>query len=120
MAQTSDDLRRQTLVLIDATDYLRDALFGYRRACEKLLKAGEHGRRASSTVEMLELQKFAETREQVTSAIEEFEAARHKVRLGLVAVAQEEGSNLSDVARTLGVSRQLTSRLAIEAKEQEG
>lgn len=56
----------------------------------------------------------------MTSAIEEFEAARHTVRLGLIAVAQEEGSNLSDVARTLGVSRQLTSRLALEAKEQDG
>ena len=103
MTQGSDDLRRQTLELIDATDHLREALLEYRRGCERLLKAGEQGRRASSTLETLGVQESAEKRERVTSAIEAFEAARRRVRLGLVTVAQEEGSNLSDVAHARSI-----------------
>jgi hypothetical protein len=54
-------------------------------------------------------------RRQVTEAIEEFEAARHQLRLALFALGKEEGASLSEVGRVLGVSRQLASRLAAEA-----
>jgi hypothetical protein len=116
MSKKSEQLLGHTRDLIETTERLRQVLLDYRKACERLVRAGERGRRSSSTVERLELLKFAETRELVTGAIKEFESARHKTRVDLVAVAEEEGSNLTEVARTLGVSRQLTSRLSIEGR----
>ena len=103
-----------TRELIDSTEQLRAALLDYRRTCEKLVKIAE-GPTAGSTTARLEQVKLGEKRERVTSAISAFEAARRQARIGLLAVAEEEGSNLSEVARSLGVSRQLASRLAIEA-----
>jgi len=119
MSKKSDELVRQTQDLIETIKQLRDALLGYQRSCERLLKAGEQGRRASSTVERLELLKFADTREHLMQAMKAFEVARHNARVGLVGVTEEEGSNLSEVAKTLGVSRQLMSRLTIEGRRQE-
>lgn len=56
-------------------------------------------------------------RRQVTEGIEEFEAARHQLRLALFAVGKEEGATISDVGRVLGISRQLASRLAAEVSK---
>jgi len=56
-------------------------------------------------------------RRQVTEAIEEFEAARHQLRLALFALGKEEGASISEVGRVLGISRQLASRLAAESEE---
>lgn len=114
MSRKQDSLVRLTRELIDCTEQLRAALLEYRRTCEKLVEIAE-APPARSTVERLERVKLGEKRERVTSAITAFEAARRKARIGLLAVAEEEGSNLSEVARTLGVSRQLASRLAMEA-----
>lgn len=54
-------------------------------------------------------------RRQVTESIEEFEAARHQLRLALFALGKEEGASISEVGRVLGISRQLASRIAAEA-----
>ena len=116
MSRKQDKLIRVTCELIESTEKLRAALLDYRRTCERLVKIAE-GPPARSTVQRLEQVKLGEKRERVTSAIAAFEAARRQARIGLLAVAEEEGSNLSEVARTLGVSRQLASRLAIEASE---
>ena len=56
-------------------------------------------------------------RRQVTEGIQEFEAARHQLRLALFAVGKEEGATISDVGRVLGISRQLASRLAAEVSK---
>ena len=114
MSKKQDALIRLTRELIESTEQLRAALLDYRRTCEKLVKIAE-GPPARSTIERLEKVKLGEKREQVTTSIAAFEAARRKARIGLLAVAEEEGSNLSEVARSLGVSRQLASRLAMEA-----
>jgi hypothetical protein len=58
-------------------------------------------------------------RRQVTEGIEEFEAARHQLRLALFAVGKDEGATISDVGRVLGISRQLASRLAAEVARKE-
>ena len=117
MSETSKDLIEDTYDLIESIRELRQALLEYQKGCERLVKAGELGRRASSTVEQVELVHFAEKRERVAVTLADFEAARRKARVGLIAVAEEEGSNLSDVARTLGVSRQLLSRLNVESRK---
>ena len=116
MSRKQDKLIRMTRELIESTEQLRAALLEYRKTCEKLVKIAE-GPPARSTIERLEQVRLGEKRERVTTAIADFEAARRQARIGLLAVAEEEGSNLSQVARTLGVSRQLASRLAIEASE---
>ena len=44
-----------------------------------------------------------------------FEAARHRVRLLLVAIEVDEGRSIGEVARSWGVSRQLASRWVQES-----
>lgn len=56
-------------------------------------------------------------RRQVTEAIQEFEAARHQLRLALFSLGKEEGASISEVGRVLGISRELASRLAGESDE---
>ena len=65
-----------------------------------------------STLEMLQ---GPQRRREVTEALEEFETARHRVRLSMFGVAEEQDASISEVARALGISRQLASRLAAEA-----
>jgi hypothetical protein len=54
-------------------------------------------------------------RRQVTEAIQDFEAARHQLRLVLFALGRHEGASISEIGRVLGISRQLASRLAGES-----
>ena len=54
-------------------------------------------------------------RSAVTDAIRGFEAARHRVRLLLVAIEVEEGLSIGEVAKSWGVSRQLASRWVQES-----
>jgi len=117
MPSRESPLVRETRHLIEVTDELRAALLAYRKACEGMVRAGAPGQPARDTIQAMERVKVREHREAVTEAIADFEAARHRVRLELVTAAQDEGRNLSDVAKALGVSRQLTSRLGIEAKD---
>lgn len=119
MSDKDADLVELTRDLVAKIERLRDALADYRDGCETLLQAAEKGRQPGSTMERVALLKFSEKREHVNTAIREFETARRVARVGLIAVAQEEGSNLSSVARTLGVSRQLASRLAAMTDEEE-
>lgn len=44
-----------------------------------------------------------------------FEVARHRARVAIFALAMEQGTNLSEMGRALGISRQLSSRLGAEA-----
>jgi len=120
MPKQESSLIRNTRHLIRSTKELRAALLDYQRACEALVTAGRPGQPPNDTIEMLERLRVAERRERVSSAVDAFEAARHDVRLELVVAAQEDGRNLSDVARALGVSRQLTSRLGAEARHRKG
>jgi hypothetical protein len=54
-------------------------------------------------------------RREVTEAMEQLEAARHRVRLAMFALAHAQGSSASELGRKLGFSRQLAARLANEA-----
>jgi hypothetical protein len=48
---------------------------------------------------------------------DEFHAARQDLRVALLAIARREGTTASQLAKTLEISRQLTSRLAVEAEK---
>ena len=107
--------RRGLLSAIDdlnaASSHLRGTLQQYERAMTKIGRRLEAGEPAISAGKGTDV---PAQRKQVTEGIEEFEAARHHLRVALLAAAQEEGASASDVARVLGVSRQLISRIGIQ------
>lgn len=98
--------------LNEAAARLRATLRQYEKTMAKIadrLEAGEPAVAASRSTGI------PSERRQVTEAIEEFESARHQLRLALMIAARAEGASISDVGRVLGVSRQLAARLAAEA-----
>ncbi len=98
--------------LVESSARLREQLLRYERAMVKIstrLEGGVPGITAAKGTGI------PTERRQVTEAIEEFEAARHQLRLALFALGNEEGASISEVGRVLGISRQLASRLAAEA-----
>jgi hypothetical protein len=102
--------------LLRADDHLRDVLLAYREANDKLAKFVEQGEPEVASLMSL----TAPIRHQeVSQGIADFEMARRQVRLALIAVAKEQGTTQSEVGRMLGVSRQLVSRLALEADPRE-
>jgi hypothetical protein len=58
----------------------------------------------------------AQTRQTLTAALDEFEQHRHRSRLSLIAAGIEEGMTINAVSRAWGISRQLASRDAKEAR----
>ena len=105
-------LLHQITELVECSARLRDHLQRYERAMGKIAKRLEDGASAVTAAKGIGI---PTERRQVTEAIEEFEAARHQLRLALFALGKEEGASMSEVGRVLGISRQLASRLAGEA-----
>lgn len=95
--------------LLEAIDQLREALVGFKKAFAAQCRRMERG---TSGVEAMESVNAAGVRQQLADAMDEFEAARYRTRLAFITLALDEGASLSDVARAMGVSRQLVSRLA--------
>ena len=60
--------------------------------------------------------RMAELRKSLTGSIKELEDTRHRSRLSLVAVGLREGMSIGDFSRIWGISRQLASRYAREAR----
>jgi len=110
--RTRQRLIDQIAALVDSAAFLRSELLGYEKTLTSIaarLEKGEPGIAASSGTAI------PAQRRQVTEAIEQFEAARHQLRLALFALGKEEGASISQIGRVLGISRQLASRLAGEA-----
>jgi len=112
MSRRTNRLLRDVGVLVDATEHLRNVMRGFARVNASMARRVEKGDDLVSTLESLQ---GPLRRREVTDALEEFEAARHRVRLSMFGVAQEQEASISEVARALGISRQLASRLAAEA-----
>src|ERR1019366_10023598 len=53
--------------------------------------------------------------QELSEAEKAFEVARHRARVAIFALAIEQGTNLSEMGRAIGISRQLASRLGGEA-----
>jgi hypothetical protein len=100
--------------LIESIDHLRTVLQGFSKLNARMCKRIDDGADLGATLESLG---GPETRRQMTEALEQFETARHRVRLSMFALAEEQGMSISEVARGLGISRQLASRLAAEAED---
>ena len=99
--------------LIWSSAELRRVLVHHERANRSLAKLMSQGVPA---IEALERIGAAGSRPEVSEAIERFENARHVGRVKILVVAVEEGSSLSAVAKALGFSRQLASRIASEVR----
>ena len=97
--------------LIDCSAHLREELRDYECAIGAVSRHLEDGEPAIAASRRTG---FPSQRRRVTEVIEDFEAARHRLRLALFAVGKEEGVSISEVGRVLGISRQLASRLANE------
>jgi hypothetical protein len=100
--------------LVACSALLRQQLLRYERAMLKIAERLEDG---APGVVAAKGTGIPTERRQVTEAIEEFEAARHQLRLALFALGKEEGASISEVGRVLGISRQLASRLAADSEE---
>ena len=107
-------LVQQLAELDEATDRLCEALLRLRRSnaeLSALVVRNESAREAIGDAEVPQRR-----RRELTSLLDEFEAARHQFRLALFAQCLEEGASVAEVGRALGISRQLASRLVSEAQ----
>jgi hypothetical protein len=83
---------------------------------EAVVLLGEGIERGSPIIEALEDVGGTLTITAMLEAFELFHAARQELRVALLVIARQEGTTASELSRTLGISRQLASRLAAEAE----
>jgi hypothetical protein len=100
--------------LVDRTDDLFEVLHRYKKSSVELATRVNRG---ESLDDIFPIIKGPARPRQVTEAIAEFSAARHRVRLAMFVLGGEQGISISAMGRQLGLSRQLASRLAAEAQE---
>lgn len=72
--------------------------------------------RAGHAIDLLDSSIGGAARRTVTDAVAEFEGARHRFRLALVAVGVDNGMSGADIGTALAFSRQLASRYLHEAR----
>lgn len=113
MSDTTQDLVTRAAEVGDCTDRLREALERFKEAIAGLAQGVQDGQPA---VDALEAVGGSLRRQELTDMLEEFEAARHRIRVALFALAMEQGASISEIGRRLGISRQLASRLATEVQ----
>jgi len=99
--------------VIKCTERLRDVLLRFKKGVSGLAGRVEEGELAVAALGAIG---GPIRRQELTETLAEFEAARHQLRLAVFALALEQGTSTSEVGRMLAISRQLASRLAIEAE----
>ena len=111
-------LERKLELLVKCNDELRVALEKFNETTQRglaLTRAGD-----VSLVEALTTVRAGAAREQLNKALDKLETARREVRVVMGEVALAEGASLSQLARALGVSRQLLARLAASSRAEPG
>ena len=103
--------------LISATATLRSELTTHEAICHQLLDEVRVDHELTGVLPAIHADTW---RSAITDAIRGFEAARHRVRLQLVAIEVKEGLSIGEVAKSWGVSRQLASRWVQESATLEG
>ncbi len=117
MSASNQRLLRRISDLVEADDELRELLLRYRKLNLNLAKLIEKGDAGAGALKALDA---PTQRRDVTEGLVKFDAARHQVRLALFSLCLEEGTSISEIGRLLGISRQLASRLAAQAAEDQG
>ncbi len=114
MSRVSKKLIKKLSLLMVTTEDLCDVLTRYRTATGDLITLIESGGKMDESLSSVSSP--IKRRRELTETLDAFEAARHQARLAMFCLALDQGTSISAMARTLGISRQLASRLAAEAK----
>jgi hypothetical protein len=112
--RASEQLVRDMAILVDATEELCVVLGKYKKSSIELATRVGRGEPLDDIFPIIE---GPDRPREVTQTLSEFAAARHEVRLAMFMLGGEQGFSISAMGRLLGMSRQLASRLAAEAKE---
>jgi len=116
MANEGQRLVRLIAELETLNDQLREALAAHRQALAEAAGLVDGG---ALSAEVIRAAGAAEIRMSLTDALEAFERSRHRVRVAMFGfLATDPDTSTADIGRTLGISRQLASRLAHEADRQ--
>jgi len=100
---------------LEASATLRRHLLDNERTGRKMIAALRRGVPISESVEASG-KCAAELRSSTNELLDDYALARHQMRAAFMLPSLQEGMSIGDVARTLGISRQLASRLVSEAK----
>lgn len=108
-----DRVIRSLEALIEADEDIRRRI----RANEVLLRRSiRELRKGSSIAETMEAAHTGFGRQSVNEGLDALTAARHELRLAVTAAGIAEGMSIGDLGRAWGISRQLASRFAREAR----
>ena len=103
----------QVATVLAAADELHEALIVYKRGLRRFALLIEGGAAVPDALETIEGNVGGQPR-LIPNAIDAFETARTDLRTAIVTLAMHQGMSGSELARRLGVSRQLVSRIAIQ------
>ncbi|HLX89726.1 MAG TPA: hypothetical protein VKR22_14880 [Acidimicrobiales bacterium] len=110
-----DELVAQIAELVEAGRALQDCLGRNEKAITDL---ADRVQRGESILEAFgAMDGVMRRHRELPETLEEFESARHQTRLALFDLALDQGATASELARRLGISRQLASRLAGSARD---
>ena len=101
---------------IAASIRLREGLLHGESIGEAMIEAIESGAPVSESVGASG-EDAAAVRVSMHDLLEDFEHARHRMRIAFMLPSLDEGMSISAIGRTLGISRQLAARLVHEARE---
>ncbi len=99
-----------------ASAELRAALRDGETIGRRMIKKLQNGVPISNAVEEVGAN-ASELRRSAAEHLSSYEHRRHEMRLTFVGAALDEGLSIGEVARKLGVSRQLMARFAKEARD---
>ena len=99
---------------LDANRELRKVLVWGERRVDRMLGELKAGSALSEVAEHIDL---SEVRERISDALDEFERARHQVKVASFAVAKQEEMSIGFLSARWGISRQRGQRYAHEAAE---
>jgi len=101
---------------MEASVALRNHLRRTEQVGRKMVAALQQGAAISETVEAAG-ECPAELRHSTRDFLADYESSRHRMREHFMLASLDEGLSIGGVARKLGVSRQLASRLVNEARK---
>ena len=101
---------------LEVSASLRRRLVANERAGRMMVKALRRGDPVSAVVGDSG-ETASDLRRTTNDLLAEYEAARHRMRTALLLPFLDEGKSIGDFGRVLGVSRQLASRLARDARD---
>ena len=117
-----DRLRADAIASIERTIESSEALRAHLEVGEEtgreMIAKLETGIPVSTAVDAVGLTASA-LRTNLSQHLDDFEHRRHEMRILFIGAALDEGLSIGEIARKLGVSRQLLSRFAKEARGDE-